>query len=338
MPYQEILGRAWQIFKRHRALWLFGFLSACTGGVYGRLSLPTFNVNIPIRWQPDGTPAFTLPNEQEWLTGGAHLLTSIPPETWLLLALGLLTALLAWLVISLMVRSIADPALVRGTMTALKSEGRLSVHDLFTLAKPFFGRTVGFYLLLGGGAAALSFLFGLLFFTMALATHGIGLACLLPFFLFAVPAIWLLELYIEMALLALVVEDLPLMEAFRRGWAVLKTHFWNALLIGLLLTAIHIGVGLLFGIATGALLVMAAVVLIFGISAQASGTTLATLIGIAVLLLLGLMLVSAIVMGTLQAYLQSAWTLAYLHFTQETTDPKRAFPTPKPDSPARRVV
>jgi len=332
MPYQEILSRAWQIFKRQRALWLFGFLSACTGGVYGRLSLPTFNLQWPVPWQQQTPTGFAVPRGQIWAQHFQDFIEHVPAETWLLLILGASAAFLIWLIISLIVRSITDPALLRGALADAEGTPRLSVHSLFSQAQPFFGRVLAFYLLFGGGAAALAFTIGIIFLFITIVTLGIGILCILPLLLMFIPATWLLELYIEMVLLALVIEDLPLMEAVPRGWEIFKTHFWHLVLMGLILTAIHIGAGLLVGIVGGAAAIGTGFMLLtLGTGNHATGIILWALFGLAGVVILILILFSIFIAGLMQTYFQSAWTLAYLHFTKKW--PREKTPNGNPVAP-----
>ncbi len=335
MPYQEILSRAWQIFKRQRALWLFGFLSACTGGTYGRIAFPGFNFQIP-SFPHDGAagapPQPLPPDAERWLSK----LSTIPPHVWLLIGLGLLVLLLAWAVIVLLVRGIADPSLIRGALRSADSGQTLTVAETFAEGKRFFWRAVGFYLLVGGGAAVLAFMVFAVGTSIALFTLGLGLLCLLPLLLLAIPFTWLVELYLEITLLALAVEDLPLLNAFSRGWEVLKSNFWNAVLMGLLLTVIHWGVGLAIGIIFVILAVPTFGPLIgFGIALQ--GHDLALLMIIGFLFLAALLLIVAALDGLLQTYLQSAWVLAYRHFTAQPPEPESAAPpadaAPAPEAP-----
>ena len=115
MPYQEILKRAWQIFKRQRALWLFGFLSACTGGTYGRIAMPGFNFQMPSFSSHSGMGqgSQNLPPEVErWV----RTLAAIPERTWIFIAVGFLALLLTWMIVALLVRSLADPTRLRGAL------------------------------------------------------------------------------------------------------------------------------------------------------------------------------------------------------------------------------
>ncbi len=334
MPYQEILSRAWQTLKRQPALWLFGLLSACAGGTYGRIALPSFNFQTPSFSSP-GTIGHGSPNIPPELEHWLHALSTIPERTWVLIALGFLTLLLVWLVVMLAVRAIADPSLLRGILSDIRDGHPLTTSEVFNEGKRFFWRMVGFALLIGGSAVLLAIIFSLLTLVLTFATFGVGLLCLIPLIILAIPFIWLVELYLEMARLALVVEDLPLLASFSRGWEVLKNNFWNAVVMGVLLTAIHLGVG----IALGALFVGIVIVVLVGLAllaalSAAAGSFL-PVIFVGILAGFIVFVLYLFLLGLLQTYLQSAWVLAYLHFIggepqpQETTSPAGAPAAPE---------
>ena len=334
MPYQEILKRAWQIFKRQRALWLFGFLSACTGGAYGRLNLPTFNFRMPFAWEGHSSAQPMPPEMFRYLE---HLPRHISPTVAVLVALAVAILILLWMVVLMAVRALAEPVLLRGALADIRGSHPLSVGEAFRLGKPFFLRTFGFYLLIGGGAAALGFLLIAVLAVIAVVTVGIGLLCLIPLLLLAIPLLWLLEIYFEMAVLALVLEERSVWEAFSRGWEVLRSHFWDAVLMGLLLTAIHIGASLALGVVFLVWVMVAGTPLLaLGLALQATGGLLWGLIILGVFTLLLVLLLIALANGLVQTYIQSAWVLAYLHFTvqpeAETTVPP-APPTAEQESP-----
>ncbi len=343
MPYQEILSRAWQIFRRQRALWLFGFLSACTGGVYGRLSLPSFNFQVPndIFQQPQphrgGAPPSVPPEIADQMQQWAHYLANISENTIALIALGIFALVMLWFLVALALRVVAEPSLVRGILADIETGEPLSVGEAFRHGKPFLGRTLLFYLLLGGTWLVSMVVLAVSVVALALATAGIGILCLVPFFLLLIPLAWLLELYLVLVYLALVLEDTPLLASFGRGWEVLKSNFWHAVLMGLLLTVIRWGVS----IAVGVVVVFLAIptlggVVLVGIATH--GSALLPLIVIGVLILTVLVLIAAFLMGMLQVYLQSAWVLTYRHFVgqppvQENGEPQPAGVLPPEAAP-----
>jgi len=324
MPYQEILSRAWQIFKRQRALWLFGFLSACTGGTYGRISFPNFNFNIPSH---PATPApYGQPALPEPLQHFGEMLDRIPPSVVAVIGIALIVALLAWFVISLFVRAISIPALMRGALSDIQNGGQpLSIKEAYANARLFFGRTLGFYLILIGAAIVISIIAAFIALLLTVATMGRGLLCILPGILLLIPIAWLAGIFIEISLLALVIDDYPTWHAFDRGWRIFRDNFWHTVLMGLILTVINLIGGIAIGIGVLVLLAIGGAPLVaVGVAAHAAGALLWILIGLGVLALILVILIASGAGGLLQTYIQSAWVLTYLHFTGSQPQPQEA--------------
>jgi len=320
MPYQEILARAWHIFKRQRALWLFGILTACSGGVYGKLNLSSFRIQIPNfqGFEPNvnGQPPF--PPEMEHFF---RQIEQIPLETWLLIFLAIFLVGLVWAVIMMVLRSFAEPALIRGILKAIKNDHPLSVEEIAREGIPFFGHMLLFHLLVGGSGFILMIVLIGALGLIALATIGIGLLCLLPLMLLFIPLIWLVELYLVLTTMALVIEDLDVITALQRGWQMLKQHFWSAVIMGILLTFIHVIVSFLLALIIIVIIIPLAAFLLLIIPTSDYITVLLIVGAFAVFFVI---ILSLMVMGLLQTYLESAWVLTYRHFLGYPLDPETA--------------
>ncbi len=314
LPLEKILSRAWKILKRQRALWLFGFLTACAGGSYGRVGMPTFNLQMPAFQNSEFSGV-----EGSDLAPLFSKIEQIPSSTWLMLFVIIAVALLVWLVVMLAIRSFAQAGLLRGLWhSAQQEEGKeqpLTVSEVFAEAKAFFKPVFLFNLLVGGGGIVL--FIGLLMAVVALAvaTMGIGLLCLIPLMLLMIPLIWFLVVYLELVLLSIVGEALSFKEAFKRSWVLIKQHIWDVVVVALLLGMLNFLAGIVMvGVFLVLLLVLVGPLVAFGIAINASG-------GVAVLLvLMGLVgsavafLALLILAGLLDVYVQSVWVLTFLHF------------------------
>ena len=319
MPYQEILARAWHIFKRQRALWLFGFLTACSGGVYGKLNLSSFNFQMPnfqsFQTGANGQPPSIPPEVEQFF----EQMAQIPDQTWLLIVLGFLLLGLAWTLLIMLLRSFAEPALVRGILEAIENDRPLTISEITHAGTPFFGRMLLFHLLVGGSALVAVTIFATSFALIAIGTLGIGLICLLPLMLLLIPAAWLLELYLVFATMALILEDLDVIAALKRGWQMLKQNFWSSVLMGMLLTVIRIAASFLIGLLLVGLLIPVVASIIFIATTTESIVPILVLIALAVVFAV---ILSLAAMGLLQTYLESAWVLAYRHFLGYSLDPE----------------
>ncbi|NPA93010.1 MAG: hypothetical protein GXO56_04955 [Chloroflexi bacterium] len=342
LPLEKILSRAWKILKRQRALWLFGFLSACAGGSYGRMGMPTFNFQVPAFQSGEFSGA-----EGQDLAPLFSKIDQIPLSTWLMLFAIIAVVLLVWLVVMLAIRSFAQAGLLRGLWhSAQQEEGEerpLTVSEVFAEAKAFFKPVFLFNLLVGGGGTLLSIGVIMAVVALVVATMGIGILCLIPLFLLAIPLIWFLAVYLELVLLSIVGETLPFKEAFKRSWMLIKQHIWDVVVVALLLGVLSFLVGIVMvGVFLVLLLVLVGPLVAFGIAINASG-------GVAVLLvLMGLagsavaFLALLILAGLLDVYVQGVWVLTFLHFreveaedaedgAQASESPASELPAPAPD-------
>ena len=312
MPYQEILARAWRIFKRQRILWLFGILTACSGGVYGRVTLPSFNIYAPFTNK--------IPSLPPQIAHFSDQLVDFIGSGWLLTLL-LPVVMLVWMILAMLLRSFAEPALIRGTLKAIENDHPLTFGEIARAGTPFFGRMLTFYLLVGGSAFILLMILLGVFGLILLATSGFGLMCLMPLVFVFTPLIWLLELYLVLVTMALVVEDLEVITALQRGWQMLKQNFWSAVFMGFLLTFIHIVVSFLKGIIVIATLILVGggYVMLANVTASAAPFLILGALALGFIILLSL-----VVMGLLQTYLESAWVLTYRHFLGYPLDPETA--------------
>ena len=123
-----------------------------------------------------------------------------------------------------------------------------------------------------------------------------------------VPLFWLLQTFLELANVAIVVEDVDITTGLRRGWQVVSENFGAVLLMAVILT---IGVGWIAGSIISLPLLLAGAPLVGGLLAD---TPLAARSGVVLgVICFGLYLPVLIVLrGILQTYLLSSWTLTYL--------------------------
>jgi hypothetical protein len=181
--------------------------------------------------------------------------------------------------------------------------------------KPFFWRVLGLNLLIG-----LAFFFIIMALVLFIGlgtvlTFGIGFLCMLPLICVLIPVFWVLTTFVEMANVALVVEDLGIIDGLKRGWDVFRNNLAEMVLMGLVLVLGGMFVGLIIAIPlilTMIPLMMGVVSAIFGDSgALAAGGVIVS--GLCCLAYLPVMIVIG---GILRAYIGSAWTLTFLRLTQ----------------------
>jgi hypothetical protein len=130
-----------------------------------------------------------------------------------------------------------------------------------------------------------------------------------------IPVFWVLLTFVEMANIAIVVEDLSITDGIRRGWDVFRDHLGEMILMGLILIAGGFIVSMILAIPFIATMFP----LMFGVMALALGNS--TPLANGAVVIAGLCCVSylpilIILGGIVRAYLSAAWTLTYLRLTE----------------------
>ena len=218
MDIGEVLHRAWEIIWKNKALWLFGILASCSnggGGGGGNTSYQFSEGDI------DQEFSYTFGRLDDWeiaLITGAIIL-------FVLIMVVLVTYL----------STIGRIGLIQGTVEAEAGGSRLGITEIFNLSTPFFWRVFFLNLLIGLAIAAVVIVGLILGFVFSVATIGLGLICLIPLLCLLVPLSWLVNVVIEQANIALVVEDLGILDALRRGWDVFRENLGTMIVMGLVL-------------------------------------------------------------------------------------------------------
>jgi hypothetical protein len=164
------------------------------------------------------------------------------------------------------------------------------------------------------------------FIVITAATFGVALLCLLPFICILIPLGWLVTVVIEQANIAIVVEDLNIIEGLQRGWEVFKENLGVMVVMGLILLIGGWIVGLIIGLPIAFLIAPAAIGIIAGSENAVGGGLL-----ISALCFVGYLPVLIVLSGILRTYIGSAWTLTFLNLTSAPPEPA-AVMEPQPEA------
>ncbi len=317
MQYGKILTRAWEITWRYKYLWILGFLAGEAAGGGGGGSGVNYQFNNR-----------DVPNMR------------VPPEvSGLLVGLGCLAFLVG---IVLWVLSVMARGGLIAAVDEIEKGGRLTLGEAFRAGARRFWTLFGI-----GVLAALPLL--LLFLALAVVAllafatltsvnsggdfRGGGwlllAACIIPL----VCVVFLLSIVLNQVRLygerAAMLEGLGWIDAFRRGWRVLRTHLGPTIILWL----VFLVIGLVFGAIAlaGFMAVIAPVLFTAGIT-NGREWTLIPLCGGGLLLFLVLAFVSSI-LGT---FTSAVWTLAYRALVGPRGEGSGAttFPAPEPPGAA----
>ncbi len=314
MDFGYVLRRAWEIIWKFKVLWIFGILASCsqasgTGG--GNSGARFSNQNISIAPEVE------------------NFFNRLSPGVITLLVILAILVIIVLVVLAILLGTVGRVGLIRGTMKAQQGATKLTFSELWREGLTYFWRVFGLNLLIGLIILFAILVLGLLGVVLSIGTLGIFLICLIPLLCLLIPIMWLVSIIIEQANVALVVENLDIIEAIKRGWQVFIDNIGSMVVMGLILV---VGVGLIGGIIIGlpvlAIAIPAVVAFSTGIFVNIrNGLVLS---GILFVVYLPFLLLFS---GILRAYTQSAWTLTF----QRLTTPLAPAPAPvvlPPTAPA----
>ncbi|RME08658.1 MAG: hypothetical protein D6803_00655 [Anaerolineae bacterium] len=304
MDFDYIMRRSWQIIWKHKILWLFGFLASCgRGGGSGG----NFNYSAG----GDGSSGAPLPPAlRRFFSQIERFFAHADTGQIVGIIAAIFTVVVLFWIIALLAQTAGRVGLVQGAMLAEDGVGQLAFAQRLENIKPFFWRVLGLNLLLGLAIFALIMLLVVPMVVLGAITAGVLFLCFLPLICLLLPLFWAAGILIEQANLALIIEDLNILNAVQRGWEVFRANLGNYLLMGLIL-----------GIGGAIVRFIIALPTLFIILPAVIGTISGTLtendwffgggLAIAGLCLVIYLPVLLILNSGLQAYIETAWTLTY---------------------------
>jgi hypothetical protein len=317
MNYGEILSKAWQIIWKHKVLWIFGILAGCAGGGGGG---------------GGGNASSSFQNGSQ--NGGdmfprlQHTINQIPPAVIVAIVIGVILLILILVVLAIFLGTIGKIGLIRGTLQADQNmDTRLNFGELFSGSMSYFWRVFLLNLLVGLLIFAAVIVLIIIGFGMTIITFGIGLLCLLPLCCLMFPLIWAISVIVEQSSIAIVVENLGVMDGLRKGWRVVKENPAPMLVMFLIL---QIAIGLIVGLILGIPMFIVMAPLFVGLIA---GGQQAMTVGAMISLMCCVVYLPVLIVlsGILRSYIGSAWTLTYLRlYPMPAASAPEALPEPEP--------
>ena len=301
MDIGNVLSRAWQIIWKHKVLWVFGILAGCSGGGGGANNFRSSyqESESSQRFQPFVDQFQNIP---QWMVA--------------LFVIILIVVVLLLVVVSIFLGTIGRVGLVRGTQQAEGGAASLSFGELFSGSMPYFWRVFGLNLLVGLAIAVIGVLFAILAIAGTVVTLGLGALCLIPLICILVPVVWFVSVIVEQASIAIVVENLGVMDGLRRGWELVRANLGTMIVMALiLLLGVNVIGGLIIGLPV-VLIVVPAVLggAIGGERAFGGGLIFALVCFVAYLPVL------LVLSGILRGYIETAWTLTFLRLTAKPAE------------------
>lgn len=326
MDLGEVFGKAWKIIWNNKVLWIFGILASCSGrsgggggggsGSGGSGNGPNFN-------GPFGSEI------ERFMNSVGEFLRDLPVWVYLAFAVALLALFLLILFLSTMGRI----GLIKGTLQADRGAARLSLGRLWNDSLPYFWRVFLLNLLIMVMIIIVIVVAVFIALGATVLTLGVGLICLIPLICLMIPAFWLFGIIIEQANVAVVADDVDVLESLNRAWKMFKANLGNLVVVGLILAIAGFIIGLIIAIPFVAALLPLIPAFINGQSGQAvlSGLTASLVIALIYLP------IAVLLNGILQAYVGAVWTLTYRRLTTARPAPvitvSPAPPPPEPELP-----
>ena len=306
MDYGEVFSKAWKIIWKYKILWLFGIFASCSGGGGGG----------------GGGSSGAQFSGNDY--GYYNNLNYIEPWAIALIIAAVIFLIIVITVIVIAVSTVGRAGLIQGAKMADENEdAQLTFGSIFNSVKPFFWRVVGLNLLIMVGYFAILMILGMIFLFSAVFTLGLALICLLPLCCVLIPVFWVLTTFVEMANVAVIVEDLSIIDGLKRGWQVFRDNIGEMIVMGLVLVLGGMIVSMLIALP----LILTVIPLMLGIMAAVFGDTEALAAGgviVSGLCCAAYLPVLIVVSGIIRAYIGSAWTLTYLRLTRGPAAEKSA--------------
>jgi len=289
--FSEILSRAFQITWKHKILWLFSALPTLLSFlIFPFMFVPIFFL--------DGDSFNNPPFFEE------------PIYIILFIVFSLGISLLSYVLYG-----ISSAAVVLGTKRADDDAEGFTFKELFNDSKPYWWRVLGVLFLIG---FSVSVFFMVIFGCMSIfgaVTIGLGFICMVPLMILMYPLMMVLYAIIEESQVAVIVDDVGVIDAIKRGWELVRANFWRVVLISLI---VYLGVTFLSSIVMLPLMSpMFLIPFLMDSGTDFSARTMMLFMGGFSLFFIPIM---ALIQGITITYLKATYTLVYLRLTKPQED------------------
>lgn len=308
MNIGEVLSRSWKITWKYKVLWIFGILAGCasgggSGGGGNGLSYTYDKGDLP-----------------PWLDSVQRFNINVPDWQIALIVIMAILFTLLLIVLFIFLGTVGKVGLIRGAQQADGDAEKITFRELFSGSMRYFWRVFGLYLLVGILIIVAIVILTLLGIMGSVVTLGLALICLIPLACVLVPVFWFVWVIVEQASIAIVVEDLGIMDGLRRGWEVVRLNLGVMIVMALILV---IGIGLIGGIIISIPMFVVAVPALVG-AFTGSERSMWGGLAIAGLCFVAYLPFLIVLRGILSTYIGTAWTLTYLRLANQP--PAEAMP------------
>ena len=322
MDYGEVITQSAKLIWKHKILWVFGLLAGLGGGTGNADLSYSFNA-LDFK---GGNFNFPLPLQRFFLDL-ANMIRQTPGWFFFMLLLLMCGLGLVFFLISVFGRT----ALTRGAWQADGGVERLGFGQLVNESVTPFWRVAGVTLLVGLPGFAIALIFAMIFvfglaasFSQEIPGIAIILLCVgLPLVCLLVPFFWFLGIWSQISTVAIVGEELGVINGLKRGWHLIRRNLGPVLLVAVLALVAQIGLGLLVGLIIAPIGIGA---LLGSLVFSGSGTFT---LGFFLPFLLVAIPISLVLAALFQSYIGTLWTLVFRRLASaEAAQPPVAAPPP----------
>ena len=286
--FGEVLTRAGQITWKHKNLWLAGILVSLVGLLPAVVGL-SFNSSFSSFADP------------------AEVNQALPT---ILLSNGL-ALLLSLLSIPVYVAGMAVPSL--GTLQVERGKEKVNLGELIRGVFPYFWRILGIVVLVWAGVFIAVLILFACILAVSLITFGVGALCAVPLFILLIPLGILVYALMEQAVSAVIVDNLGFSSALQRAWELIKKNFGVMALLSII---IYLGATVISTIISVPMMIPMFGFL-FNMGSEPDLEAMDALFRNMTVWMLAFSPLIALLQGILLTYMQSVWTLTYMHLTQK---------------------
>ncbi len=286
--YGNVLTCALQVTWKHKSLW-------------GLLVLPMLVAFLPFIFFFIFISVLTL-----------NLKADVSETMSVVIFVSFLLALVLSVIANFGVGSVSVSAATLGIIRADRGEGSTKFIDLVKDGMPYFWRILGVTLVFNLTIGLIFTVFSMLAFALIVVTIGMASICLQPIMLLLTPLMFLMVAVIEAAQIAVIADDLGIMDAVKHALQLVRAHVWKYIIITLI---VYFGSSILSSIIVTPLMLpifLTPVLLEFG--QEMSMQSVALISGAFVCIFVPLMFLVSSVVGV---FMKASLDLTYLRLTAE---------------------
>ncbi len=295
LNFGNILTRSWQIIWKHKILWVFGILAGFASGNGSGNS---------------GNNSSSNGNTSQFQDGQFQRQATEFFQQYLLIIIAVCLVLLILSFVLYALGMMGRIGIIKGVIKVEGGAESLAFGEIWSESMPYFWRFFGLNFLIG-------FAFAIIIIPLILVgvlTAGIGFVCIIPLLCIFIPVAWAFSLILEQAQVAMVVEDLGMLDGLKRGWEIFKSDVGGVIVLALILGVASFFIGLIIILP----IILAVLPMIISTSTlrSVSSVPAGTWITLACCVLYFPILLT--LSGILTSYTKTAWVLTYLDLTKPT--------------------